>query len=188
VPLLPAYRQCSSPNLTHGPPLAFGSCSPPVQTSQDLTVGTPDANGNPAASVGSVLLRVVSCPPCANPLATDVLIDASITDVRNRTDLSAYTGSLQGRFSLRLTDYFNAAAAGDPQTDAATVQDSPFKFSIPCAATTGSSGGACQVNTSANAIAPGSVRNGDRAIWQLGAIGLYDSSGGLFATQGVFVP
>jgi acyl-homoserine-lactone acylase len=188
VPLVPAYRQCSSPNLTHGPPLAFGSCSPPVQTSQDLTVGTPDANGNPAASVGSVLLRVVSCPPCANPLATDVLIDASITDVRNRTDLSAYTGSLQGRFSLRLTDHFNAAAAGDPQTDAATVQDSPFKFSIPCAATTGSSGGACQVNTSANAIAPGSVRNGDRAIWQLGAIGLHDSSGGLFATQGVFVP
>ena len=35
---------------------------------------------------------------------------------------------------------------------------------------------------------PGSVRDGDRAIWELGAIGLYDSSGGLFATQGVFAP
>jgi acyl-homoserine-lactone acylase len=188
VPLVPAYRQCTSPNLTHGAPLAFGSCSPPAQASQDLTVGTPDANGKPGASSGYVLLRVASCPPCASPASADVRIDASITDVRNRSDLGDYTGNLEGRFSLRLTDHFNAAVAGDPQTDPATVEDNPFKFTMPCAATTDTTGGTCQVSTSANAIAPGSVRDGDRAIWQLGPIGLYDASGGLFATQGVFVP
>jgi acyl-homoserine-lactone acylase len=188
VSLVPASRQCTAPNRTHGAPLAFGSCASPAQVSQDVTVGTPDANGQAAASTGSVLLRVISCPACASPFNADVRIDASMTDVRNRDGLGDYTGALEGRFALRLTDRFNAAAEGDPQTDAATVQDTPFKFGMPCAATSESTGGACQVNTSANALAPGSVRDGDRAVWQLGSIGLYDRNGDLFATQGVFVP
>ena len=33
--------QCTSPNRTHGPPLAFGSCSPPTPESAELTTGTP---------------------------------------------------------------------------------------------------------------------------------------------------
>jgi hypothetical protein len=189
VPLVPAYRACTNSNVTHGSPLAFPSCAPPAQSSQGLTVGTPDANGKPAASTGSVLLRVVSCPACASPLPNaDVRIDASMTDVRNSGSLDDYTGNLEGRFSLRLTDRFNAAGAGDPQTDPATMQDTPFKFTMPCAATSDSTGAACGVSTSANAVLPGSVRDGDRAIWELGQIGLYDPHGDLFATQGVFVP
>ncbi len=189
VPLVPAHQECTAPNRTHGAPLSFPSCEPPVQTSQDLTVGTPDANKKPAGSTGSVLLRVVSCPECASPLPTaDVRIDASITDVRNRPALDDYTGELEGRFVLRITDRYNGAATGDPQTDAATVGDTTHKFAMPCAATSGDPGAACAVSTSANAVLPGSVRDGDRAIWELGAIGVYDSSGGLFATQGVFAP
>ena len=46
----PRINECTSPNRTHGPPLAFPSCNPPVQTSSFLTVGTPDANGAPANS------------------------------------------------------------------------------------------------------------------------------------------
>ena len=68
VSLVPAYEPCTSPNRTHGPPLAFPSCSPPVQTSDFLTVGTPDANGAareldrvPRASRLSAQRRV--CPP-----------------------------------------------------------------------------------------------------------------------------
>ena len=185
---MPAFRQCTSPNRTHGAPLAFPSCSPPAQVSQALTVGTGDSNGQPAASTGGVLLRVQSCPPCASPTGADVRIDASMTDVRNRPSLTDYTGQLEGRFSLRLTDRFNAASGGDPQTDAGTVQDTPFKFPLSCTATTDASGGACQVNTTANALAPGVVRDGDRAVWELGPVGLYDADGALFATQGVFVP
>jgi acyl-homoserine-lactone acylase len=189
IPLVPAYEECMSPNRTHGAPLSHGSCAPPVQVSRDLTVGTPDANGKPAASTGSVLLRVISCPACVSPLPNaDVLIDASMTDVRNTAGLGDYTGELQGRFSLRLTDRYNAASPTDPQTDPGTVEDTSFKFGMPCAATSDASGGVCAVSTSANAVMPGSVRDGDRAIWQVGSIGLYDASGNLFAKQGVFVP
>ena len=52
VSLVPAYAHCTAPNRTHGPPLAFGSCSPPSQTSPNVTVGTPDANGAAANSTG----------------------------------------------------------------------------------------------------------------------------------------
>jgi hypothetical protein len=186
--LAPAYRSCTSPNRTHGPPLALSSCAPPTQVSQDLTIGTPDANGKPANSIGSVTLRVFSCPLCEAPINADVRIAASLTDVRNRTDLSDYTGELRGRLGLRITDRFNGASSGEPQTDAATVQDLPFEFPVPCTATSGDSGSTCDVSTSANALEPGSVNDGDRAIWELGPIELLDASGGLFATQGVFVP
>ena len=37
--LVPAYIACASPNRTHGPPLAFASCSPPQQRSAVLTTG-----------------------------------------------------------------------------------------------------------------------------------------------------
>jgi acyl-homoserine lactone acylase PvdQ len=188
VPLVPAYKACASPNRAHGAPLAFPSCSGPAQVSQALTVGTPDANGRPAASIGTVLFNAISCPLCAYPLNADVRINASLTDVRNKAGLGDYAGQLEGRFSLRLTDRFNAANPGDPQTDAATVLDRPFKFGVPCQATSSSAGSTCQVNTTANALLPGSVRDGDRAIWELGPVGLYDSSGSLFAAQGVFVP
>ncbi len=188
VPLVPAYQPCTAPDRTHGAPLAFGSCAPPSQQSQALTVGTSDANGKATNSVGSVRLDVFSCPACALPFNADVRIAASLSDVRNRSDLSAYTGDLEGRFTLRITDRYNAPGAADPQTDAATVEDTPFKFTVPCTAPGGDSGGDCRVSTSANALSPGAVRDGDRAIWQLGSIGMYDAGGGLFATQGVFVP
>src|SRR5687767_4453859 len=29
VPLVPSYNACTTPNRTHGPALAFGSCRPP---------------------------------------------------------------------------------------------------------------------------------------------------------------
>jgi acyl-homoserine-lactone acylase len=179
VPLVPAYRACTSPDRTHGAPLAFPSCAAPVQESQSLTFGTGDANGLPAGSTGGVLLRAIT---------GDLQIDASLSDVRTQPTLADYTGSLEGRLSLRLTDRFNAAAAGDPQTEAATMADSSFNFTMPCAATSTTSGGACQVSTTANAIAPASVRDGDRAIWQLGQISVYDGEGDRLATQGVFVP
>ena len=46
--LVPAYQECSSPNRTHGPPLEHPACNPPVQTSSQLTVGSPDANSRGA--------------------------------------------------------------------------------------------------------------------------------------------
>ena len=56
--MVPAYNACAAPNRTHGPPLAFPSCNPPVQSSTSLTVGSPDANGAGANSVGFIKLAV----------------------------------------------------------------------------------------------------------------------------------
>ena len=49
VSLVPAYQECTAPDRTHGPPLAFPSCASPQQESSELTVGTPDANGQRGA-------------------------------------------------------------------------------------------------------------------------------------------
>ena len=62
VPLVPAFNQCAAANRTHGPPLAFPSCNPPVPGSNFVTVGTPDANGAPAKSQGFVKVAVRTNP------------------------------------------------------------------------------------------------------------------------------
>jgi hypothetical protein len=187
VALVPAFAPCSVPNNVHGSPLAVPSCAPPAQASQDLTIGTRDANGKQSTSIGWVQLRVAGCPTCASPATSDVQIAASITDVRNRSDLSDYVGELKGRLALRLTDQANGSHSTNP-IGAGTVEDFPFEFAVPCAATPDESGAACGVATSANALQPGSVRDGDRAVWQIGQVTLLDADGGVFATQGLFLP
>jgi uncharacterized repeat protein (TIGR01451 family) len=175
APLVPAYRPCTSPNSTHGAPLVFGSCRPPVQQSPNLTVGTPDANGKPAGSVGSVKLAVRS---------GDVAETVSVTDVRNGGSLSDYTGNLVETANVRVTDRGNGAP-----DDQGTVQDLPFATTVPCTATPDpSTGSICGIDTTFNALAPGTVVDGQRSIWQFDQIQLLDGSSTPFAVQGIFVP
>ena len=47
VPIVPAYKQCTAANRTHGPALAFPSCNPPVQSLSYLTVRTLTATVGP---------------------------------------------------------------------------------------------------------------------------------------------
>ena len=61
--VVPAFKQCTAPNRTHGAPLAFPSCNPPVQTSNSLTIGSPDANGAGANSSSYILLTVKASSP-----------------------------------------------------------------------------------------------------------------------------
>jgi hypothetical protein len=59
-----AYKQCTGTgNRTHGAPLSFPSCNPPVQESSYLTAGSPDANSAAANAVGAVLLKVKGTSP-----------------------------------------------------------------------------------------------------------------------------
>ena len=121
-PTSPARRRTAQ----HGPPLAFGSCAQPQQSSQDLTVGTPDANGQPAASVG--YLRLVTLTGDPGTPATDeadVAVSLSITDVRESAGLADYTGEVTAALSVRLTD----------RDGPATTEDFPFDVAAPCAAT-----------------------------------------------------
>ena len=206
--LVVAYAQCTAPNRTHAPPLAFGSCNPPAQTSAQATVGTPDAFGGTANFIGFVRFRVA--PGAAGPPEdSDVKIDLSLSDVRcrptgascgsaNSAGPADYTGELRTRFEVRLTDRFNGATASGG-TDAGTTQEFPFEWSFPCAQTgSTSSGSSCSHLTTAKSIVPGSVLDTKRANWQMGPLRVFDggpdgdadttAGDTLFATQGIFVP
>ncbi len=196
VPLVPAFVACAagSANRTHGPPLAHPSCNPPAQTSGQLTVGAPDANGQAVAFEGSVRLSTVIGDPGTPADEADVAVIVQASDVRRKTTLADYTGELQARLDLRLTDKQN----GTGGADSATVQDFTRTFTVPCAATAAAAGADCALSTSADAISPGSVVEGKRAIWQLGSVQVFDggpdgdadtpAGNTLFAVQGVFVP
>jgi hypothetical protein len=93
---------------------------------------------------------------------------------------------------VRITDRNSGA------DEAATVQDSTFRVTIPCTATPDTTIGAdCSVNTTAEAVTPGSIVAGKRAIWELGQTEVLDGGADglastapntVFARQGVFAP
>ena len=199
--LVPSYKACGTPNRTHGAPLAFPSCNPPVQSSSFLTLGTPDANGAGANSVGSILLRVKASSP------EDVLINSSISDVRcqpatsasvcnsaNGTDGPDYSGQVQGNATIRISDHYN----GPGLNEAATVVDIPFPVNGTCANTVSTTvGGTCTTATTANAVVPGSVKDTQRAVVEVGQLQVFDGGASgvagaadatLFEVQGIFIP
>jgi hypothetical protein len=194
--LVPAFKACSSGNASHGVPLASSSCSPPVQASDFLTVGAPDANGNAANSAGLVELKVLGETPI-DPLngdQADVQIKFEFSDARKKSDLSEYTGELQGVLGLRITDRYN----GPTQTAPATVSDLSVPFTVACASTPSPSiGGACNLTTTVDTLSPGTAREAQRAIWQLQQVKVNDggpdgdvdtADNTLFAVQGAFAP
>jgi PKD repeat protein len=193
VPLVPAFRQCTGPNRIHGPPLAQPSCNPPVQASADTTVGTPDANGFPADSIGSTQLLVVRGNPSTPANEADVRIAVSITDVIDLLrGADYYVGNLRAVIDTRITDRHNGPAA-----DSGTVTGFPWSVDMPCAPDYGTGGSTCSVATTANTLLPGAVVERRRAIWNLDAVHVLDGGpdgdvstddNGLLATQGVFVP
>jgi hypothetical protein len=202
VSLVPAYNPCASPNRTHGPPLAFPSCNPPVQASSFLTVGTPDANGAPANSVGFVAVKV-------NPASFDrVMITGRVADVRCKPGTTAcgnanagggpdYTGELQGDATIRISDHFNAVDPGGG-TDPATVVEIPFPIGLYCANTADpSTGGVCNVDTYCPLPGGCGPRDGDRTVVGITQMQVFDGGpdgivatedNTLFAVQGIFIP
>jgi hypothetical protein len=205
---VPAYTECTD-DLTnwehvHGPPLQHVSCNPPQQTSSFLTVGTPDAgpgNGPAANSIGSARFAVLPGDPATTADEADVSLNVSITDVRCLQAsggcpsgyLADYTGQLQVRSTVRITDKLN----GPTQTVAGTGEVT-YNFALSCTATASTSvGSTCSTTTSADAVQGGTIRELKRTIWQLGQIEVYDggsdgvastSPNTVFAKQGVFVP
>jgi hypothetical protein len=207
VSLVPAFNACAAPNRQHGPPLAFPSCNPPVASSQSVTIGEPTVNGAAANMEGFVKLVVKPGIPGA-PEDSDVFITSSISDVRclagtltcgsaNAVDGADYTGALQGTATIRISDHWNAVAAGGGP-DPATVVDIPFPVNAGCAATASTAiGGLCTANTSANATVPGAVKDTKRAVVEVGQIIINDGGDDgdtttvpntRFAVQGIFIP
>jgi hypothetical protein len=197
VRLVPAFRQCASPDATHGAPLASPSCSQPTLASDQLTVGSPDTNGQPPNSTGVVVLKVVGESPIdpSNGDQADVEITASITDVREQSDLSDYEGELQGELTLRVTDRSNGTLADQP----GTASDLPFTFPFSCVPTPedDSVGSSCNVSTTADAVMSGVVQERRRAVWELRNVEVFDggpdgvaatADNTLFEAQGLYAP
>jgi hypothetical protein len=206
--LVPAYRQCASPNRTHGPPLVHPSCNPPVQTSDSggafrLTMGDVVANGAPANLVGSVRMSVVSGNAATTADEADVTYTVSITDVRCATTFGScgaansaagpdYIGQVQAKTGLRITDRYNGPS------EVGTGQDTSFAVTVPCTSSSSTSmGSTCSIDTTADAVLPGVVKELRRAVWQMGPVQVFDGGADgvvstnpntLFLTQGVFVP
>jgi hypothetical protein len=194
VSLVPAFAVCAAPNRTHGPPLAHPSCNPPAQESGHLTVGTPDANGRAANSVGWARFAVQAGEPSTPADEADVGLSFEFTDVRNKADLLDYSGELEATAVMRITDRGGGAGSG-----AATVEDFTYAFTVPCAPTGNTAvGSTCATTTTVDSLVPGTIDEGERAIWQIGQVeafdggadGLASTPGGNtpFARQGIFVP
>ena len=185
--LVPAYQPCTAPNRTHGPPLAFDSCAPPQRTQGQLTVGTADSNQRPTKSVSIIRMGVLAGSPSTPADEADIRLYGTVNDVRLASDLSDYTGNLEARIEVRITDKDNTPHPGGP--GAATTQDLTYSFPIPCSATSDPAiGGDCTFDTTAEAFVPGIAKELRRSIWELGAMRVHDGAGNLFMTQGIFVP
>ncbi len=125
----------------------------------------------------------------------DLLITASMTDVRSKGDLSDYAGELEGLLTLRITDRPNGASADQP----GTVTDLSFAFTMTCAPTPSDQtiGSSCNASTSADTLIPEAAREGRRAVWGLGQVEVFDGGpdglaatddNSLFAVQGIYAP
>jgi hypothetical protein len=149
-------------------------------------------------------MRFAACPTgsCTTP---DIAIDVSTTDVRcglqstacgksNMAGKRDYGGELEGRATVRITD----AASGTGEGEAATMTDYALKIPISCAPTASrGEGSICAVSTTVNTLVSGAVRNGDRALWEVGQLQVLDGGpdgarvtapNQLFLVQGLFLP
>src|SRR6185436_18249445 len=172
------------------------SCTPVAPVLSQLTIGTPDANGQPAKSIAYFNIATVPGNPATPADEADVNLLVSAKDVRLRSDLSDYGGELEARPTIQITDRNSAPHAGAPGP--VTVPPFTLSFPVACAPTPDPSvGSSCSVSTSADAVRPGAVKEGQRAIWQLSQMQLFDGgpdgiastmNNRLFLLQGVFVP
>jgi len=155
----------------------------------------PDSRAGPYTDGGNG--KSGAQPPCfpSPSSATDCIAGSDLTEVAALpgATIGATGTPFEGR-GIRITDNAN----GTSQSVAATMVDVGFPIPLDCLPTTDSSqGSTCGVNTTANALAPGVVRSGSAAVWQIGQVELRDSGPDgvrgnsddeLFAVQGVFLP
>jgi hypothetical protein len=201
---VPAFNSCTTgtANRTHGPSLVFPSCSPPAQSSSVLTIGAPDANGAAANFSGYARYIVIAGNSATEVDEADVKLIVSLSDIRNKPSLTDYVGRVLVQSDLQITDNSNSPEAPEP----GTTQVSKYQFPVDCISTVATTtGSTCNINTTVDAIVPGTVTEGRRSVWQLGQVEVKDAGPNgtgyascpptcgdgdetVFLRQGVFVP
>jgi hypothetical protein len=215
--MVPAFAQCggSSPaGMTHGPPLAVPSCSPPDELSNFLTATAPDraAPYNLAADGTALITLAVTClvpgtttqvtgaggtPPCsAAGDQEDVKVTNASTGVRCVTisggcsaAAANYNGKVLGVSQIRITDHYNQivpnpTGADCSDTTSCVATAIDLPFSIGAQCTAGS----CNYVTSADLTVPGAVLELKRAVVGLGPIEVQDAGADGDLAGGVACP
>ena len=168
---MPAYQPCSTPNREHGPPLAFGSCSPPQPASPHLTIGVGD--GSPAFARGGGFVRMdVQVGAFGPPDDSDIHIRFRLTNVMRAGDLSEYTGELRPS-GHRAPDGPRAASP----THQANHDGLLLRVRGPLCPDAGIELDAsiCDVRRRrVNAVIPVRVKDANRALWAFDRLRVYD--------------
>ena len=124
------------------------------------SIGSGD--GSPAFARGAGFVRMDVLIGNFPPQDADIVFGLRLTNVMRVSDLSEYTGSLRAELTVRRTDRDGVGGS----TSTSTSVDFPYGFNAQCTSTPGSTldASTCDALTSANAMVPGSVRDGLRAI------------------------
>src|SRR5207302_1645201 len=143
TPLPPGQAACQAPGADYDPNSGAGPYT--------------DAGGGTGAAQ----------PPCF-PSASGNTACLAGTDLTATAKLPGSTaGGGGGQFAgsgVRVTDRNN----GPTLAEAATLVDIGFPIPLDCIPTSSTtSGSSCGVNTTANALAPGVVKSGYAAVWEL---------------------
>ena len=142
-------------------------------------------------------MRALKGDPSTPADEADVKLVTKVKDVLRRSDLTDYDGR----------DPDGARRAGDrqeqhpPSRRARCPEQGSFTlgWTVPCRKTgVTTRGGDCVLGTTADALVPGMVKEGARAIWQMDQVRVFDGGADsdadtaadnrLFFVQGVFVP
>ena len=90
--------------------------------------------------------------------------------MRNKSGLADYTGQLQVRLPLQITDKLNGPSGTENGTGSTSIS-----FTVPCTTTADATiGSTCSVTTTANSIIPGSAVAGSRAVWEVQGVQVFD--------------
>jgi hypothetical protein len=208
IPMVPIFERCDwegggrRSDTVHGGGLRnsagnpLRACTNPEQVSGTLTIGTPDANGKQANSVGTLAYTTIVGNPATPQNEADVRIDFDLTDVRLQGSLADYPGELQLNLDSRITDRNNGPAHDEP----ATTQEFFYTAPIPCTPTASASiGSTCSLHTTVNTLVPNTIVEGKRTIWeQADHTHIYDGGPDwkastendnlVFMTYGLYVP
>jgi len=185
----------ASPSTTDGPYTTV--CTTAVSCGGGITAKpfcAPGAGSSAACAAGSDITATAALGQSSASVDPSTLCGVDPTCL-------AFAGHFVGH-AIRVTDHYNCAGSGciaDPTTSnrPATMVDILFPVPVACLPTAGALGSTCAVNTTANALVPGSVIAGKEADVETGEIQQLDSGPNgtrgdsddqVFATQGVFLP
>ena len=177
TPLVIAYEPCVAANRTHGPPLAFGSCNPPRPFSDARHGRHPRRQRQRGTSLLGFVKLERDRRRSRDSGGRGGRADHGVT---HRRAPQQRPGRLQRRAAgaARCADHRSHGGAGAEHDPGLSLP-----VTVPCAPTPGAEGATCSISTTFDAIMPGAVTEGRRAMWQLGAVEVHDGgSDGLAAT------